>query len=114
MISIPMSWKTWELEKGKENFGYGLKGSMGVIKVGYMYHLEATPIKVHWKSINLIESSIMELEEHQRWKDMIWLEGSSPGLPSNLGISKGSFLARGTIRIMVDGIINQLVQIKEI
>jgi hypothetical protein len=34
----------------------------------------------------------MELEEHHRWKDMMWLEQYSLGLPSNLGILEGSLV----------------------
>jgi hypothetical protein len=34
-----------------------------------------------------MESSIKELDEHQRWKFMTWLFGSSPSLPSNFGMS---------------------------
>jgi hypothetical protein len=35
-----------------------------------IYHLVVEPVRVRWKSRNLIESSINELEEHQRWKVM--------------------------------------------
>jgi hypothetical protein len=31
-----------------------------------MYHFFAKPVRVHWKSRNLMESSINELDEHQR------------------------------------------------
>ena len=40
-------------------------------------------------------SSTMEFEEHHRWKDMIWFCGSSPALPSNLGMSEGSLVGMG-------------------
>jgi hypothetical protein len=36
-----------------------------------------------------MESSIKELDEHQRWKFMTWLFGSSPDLSSNFGMSDG-------------------------
>jgi hypothetical protein len=39
-----------------------------------------------------MESSIMLLEEHHKWKFMTWLAGSSPAFPSNLGISEGSLV----------------------
>ena len=39
-----------------------------------------------------MESSTIELEEHHRWNDMIWFWGSSPALPSNLGMSEGSLV----------------------
>jgi hypothetical protein len=75
--------RDWELEKGEEHFDNGLKGLVGVFRLVNV-PLETTPIKIHWKSINLIESSKMELEEHQRWKDMMWLEGYSPGFTFKL------------------------------
>jgi hypothetical protein len=31
-----------------------------------MYHFAAEPVRVHWKSRNRMESSIKELDEHQR------------------------------------------------
>jgi hypothetical protein len=37
-----------------------------------------------------MESSMMLFEEHHKWKVMIWLAGSSPAFPSNLGIFEGS------------------------
>jgi hypothetical protein len=39
-----------------------------------------------------MEYSIILLEEHHKWKDMIWLVGSSPVFPSNLGMSEGNFV----------------------
>jgi hypothetical protein len=63
----------------------------------YIYHFSAEPIRVHWKSHNRMESSIKELDEHQRWKIMTWLFGSSPNLLSNFGMSDGS-LAGTTIQ----------------
>jgi hypothetical protein len=39
-----------------------------------------------------MESSIMLLEEHHKWKVMTWLARSSPAFPSNLGISEGSLV----------------------
>jgi len=38
---------------------------------------------------------MMEFEEHHMWKFMTWLDGSSPNLPSNLGMSEGSFIGMG-------------------
>jgi hypothetical protein len=31
-----------------------------------------------------------EFDEHHKWKFITWLFGSSPGFPSNFGISEGS------------------------
>jgi hypothetical protein len=31
-----------------------------------------------------------EFDEHQKWKVITWLFGSSPDFPSNFGISEGS------------------------
>jgi hypothetical protein len=39
-----------------------------------------------------MESSIILLEEHHKWKVMTWLVGLLPAFPSNLGISKGSLV----------------------
>ena len=52
-----------------------------------MYHLATAPIKVLWKSLNQMMSSIKEFEEHHRWKVMMWVLGSSFAFPSNLGMS---------------------------
>jgi hypothetical protein len=35
---------------------------------------------------------MMLFEEHHKWKVMIWLVGSSPAFPSNLGMSEGSLV----------------------
>jgi hypothetical protein len=55
-----------------------------------IYHLVVEPVRVHWKRRNQIESSINELDEHQRWNVITWLLGSSPGFASNLGIYDGN------------------------
>ena len=55
-----------------------------------MYHLATMEVRVLWKRCRRIEPSIKELDEHQRWKVITWFFGSSPGLPSNFGISDGS------------------------
>jgi len=57
-----------------------------------IYHVDATPVNVRWKSLNLILLSISELEENHRWKFMIWLARSSPALPSNFGMSDGNLV----------------------
>jgi hypothetical protein len=55
-----------------------------------IYHFVAKPMRVHWKSRNQMESSIKELDEHQRWKFVTCLFGSSPYLPSNFRMSDGN------------------------
>ena len=60
-----------------------------------MYHFAAVPVKVLWNSLNLTESSFNELEEHHRWKVVACAPGSSPALPSNLGMSEGSLVGTG-------------------
>jgi hypothetical protein len=55
-----------------------------------IYHFAVEPVRVRWKSRNRMESSIKELDEHQMWKVMTWLFGSSPDLPSNFGMSDGN------------------------
>ena len=57
-----------------------------------IYHFAAEPMRVRWKSRNRMESSIKEMDEHQRWKVMTWLFGSSPSLPSNFGMSNGNLV----------------------
>ena len=66
-----------------------------LLPISYMYHLAAFPVKVRWNNLNLIESSIRELDEHHRWKVVIWSVGSSPFLPSNFGMSEGSLVGTG-------------------
>jgi len=44
------------------------------------------------KNSQSIESSIMLFEEHERWKNIMGLEGYSLGQPSNLAMSKGSLV----------------------
>ena len=75
--------KTRELK-----FGYLVYGSS-------MYHLAATPLRVCWNSLNLMESSTMLLDEHHRWNVIIWFWGHSPALPSNLGMSDDSLVGMG-------------------
>ena len=60
-----------------------------------IYHFAAAPIKVLWKSLNLMLSCINEFEEHHRWKVIICVLGSSFTFPSNLGMSNGSFVGMG-------------------
>jgi hypothetical protein len=55
-----------------------------------IYHLVVEPVSVRWKRHKCIESSIKEFDEHHKWKVITWLFGSSPGLPSNFGISEGN------------------------
>jgi hypothetical protein len=55
-----------------------------------IYHLVAEHVSVCWKRRKHIESSIKEFDEHHKWKFITWLFGSSPGLPSNFGISEGN------------------------
>ena len=60
-----------------------------------MNHFSALPVSVLGKNRNLIESSKNELEMHHRWYVVIWLAGSSPVFPSNLGISIGILTGSG-------------------
>ena len=60
-----------------------------------IYHFSAVPIKVLWNSLNLTESSFSEFEEHHKWKVVGWAPGSSPVLPSNLGMSDGNLVGTG-------------------
>jgi hypothetical protein len=47
----------------------------------FIYHFIATPLRVLRKILSQIISSLKELDEHQRWKFMIWFKKSSPGFP---------------------------------
>ena len=60
-----------------------------------IYHFAVAPIKVLWKSLNLMLSSIKEFEEHHRWKGMMCVLGSSLTFPSNFGILDGNFVGIG-------------------
>ena len=55
-----------------------------------IYHFVAISVNVLWKSLKRIESSIMELDEHHRWKVITWFFGSSPCFSSNFDTSKGN------------------------
>ena len=57
-----------------------------------IYHFSATSIKVIWKLINLIMSSISEFDEHHIWKVITWVASSSLSFPLNLGMFKGNFV----------------------
>ena len=60
-----------------------------------MYNLVTFLVRVHWNNLSLIESSIREFDEHNKWKVVIWLPGSSLVFPSNLGISDRSLAGTG-------------------
>jgi len=36
-----------------------------------------------------MESSVIEFDEHHIWNERTWFVGSSPGLPSKLGMLEG-------------------------
>jgi hypothetical protein len=55
-----------------------------------IYQLVVEPVSVCWKRHKHIESSIKEFDQHHKWKVITWLVGSSLGLSSNFGISKGN------------------------
>ena len=50
---------------------------------------------VLWQTLSLILSSNKELDQHHNWNVIMWLDGSSLGFPSNLGMSEGSFMGIG-------------------
>ena len=74
------------------------------------YHFAATPTRVCRNSLNRIVSSMILFDEHHRWKVMTWLPGSSACLPSNFGISEGSFMGMHgrPCRVVCDGVIRHL------
>ena len=71
------------------------------LKLGYlacgssMYHLAATPVRVRWNNLSLMESSTMLLDEHHRWNVIMWFWGHSLALPSNFGMFDGSLVGMG-------------------
>ena len=73
-----------------------------------MYHLAAAPIKVHWKSLKRMLSSINEFEEHHRWNVMMWVLGSPLAFPSNLGMLEGNLVGIGgqTSECLIKSLIN--------
>ena len=80
------SWKYYRNMKARElKSEYLASGSS-------MYHLVVAPIRVHWNSLSLMESSKILFDEHHRWNVMMWFWGNSPALPSNLGMSDGSLV----------------------
>ena len=60
-----------------------------------MYHFAALPIRVHWNNRNWTESSFSELDEHHKWKVVMWSPRSSLGLALNFGMFKGNFVGIG-------------------
>ena len=60
-----------------------------------MYHFTTLPMRVRWNNHNYTKSSFNDLDEHQRWKVVTWSPGSSLGLSSNFGMSKGNFVGIG-------------------
>lgn len=56
------------------------------------YHFVVAPVRIRWKSLSLIESSMMLLEEHHKRKVMPFLVGYSPCLPLNFAMSDGNLV----------------------
>ena len=73
------------------------------LKSGYLacsnsiYHLDVAPVRVHWNSLSLMESSTMLLDEHHRWNVIMWFWGHSSALPSNLGMFDSSLVVDGVV-----------------
>jgi hypothetical protein len=66
-ICVPVSYRIGNRECVKKAMARVLK-SLKNPRGNSMYHFDAEPMRVCWKSCNLMESSINELDEHQRWK----------------------------------------------
>ena len=58
-----------------------------------MYHLVATPVRVHWNSLSLIESYTMLFDDHHRWNIMMWFWGNSPAFLQTWECLRGVWLA---------------------
>ena len=83
------SWKYYRNMKAKELKSRYL--SYGIL----MYHLAAAPIRVHWNSLSLMDSSTMFFDKHHRWNVIMWFWGHSPALPLNVGMYDGSLVGMG-------------------
>jgi hypothetical protein len=66
-ISVPVSYLIGNWKCVKNSIARELKSSKEFHNSS-IYHLVATPVRVHWKSRSQMESSIKEFEEHHRWK----------------------------------------------
>jgi hypothetical protein len=79
----------WKLEVSEKIHGEGIEVTERVLcQLNVPFSIG--PMRVCWKRHNLMESSIKELEEHHRWKVIMWLLGSSWAYLSNFGISEGN------------------------
>ena len=87
--SVPVSYQMGNWKCIKKSIARALKSQKECCGSS-IYHLEEIPMRVLWNSHRRIEPSIKQLEEYHRWKVITWFLGSSPGLPSNLGISEGN------------------------
>ena len=86
--SVPISYQMGNLKCAKKAIARALKSQKECCGSS-IYHLATMYVRVLWNSRRRIEPSIKELDEHHRWKAITWFFGSSLGLPSNVGISKG-------------------------
>jgi hypothetical protein len=93
-IFVPVSYRIDSWKCVKKSIAKVLK-SPKECRGSSIYHLVVEPVRLLWKSHKRMESSIKEFEEHQIWKVITWLLGSSPGFPSNFGISEGSLAGIG-------------------
>jgi hypothetical protein len=91
IISKLVSWRIGSWKKDKKALASDLK-VVWHPDFSSTYHLADGPISVLWKNFNQMESSMMILEEHHRWKEIMWLVGSSVGFPPNFGMSKGNLV----------------------
>ena len=89
--SRPLSWQMGNWKKVKNALAKDSKVTWDP-DFSSTYHLDDGPVRVHWSNLNWMELSMMLFEEHHRWNVMIWLAGSSPTFPSNLGMSEGSLV----------------------
>jgi hypothetical protein len=74
-ISKPVSWWTWSWKEDKK----ALANDSKVVWDPYFsstYDLADGQVSVFWYNHKLMEYSIMLLEDHHRWKVMMWLAGS--------------------------------------
>ena len=92
--SIPKSYQTRSWKWLRNTLAKSQKLS-NATKGSSMYHFAAVLVRVLWNNLNQTMLSFSELEEHHKWKVVMWAPGSSPTLPSNFGIFEGNLVGIG-------------------
>jgi hypothetical protein len=86
-----VSWQTRSWNKDKKDLANDSKVVWDP-NFSSTYPLVDGSSSILWNNHNQMESSVMLLEENRRWKDMMWLVGSSASFPSSFGMYEGNLL----------------------